>query len=130
MNKPLFWRVVARGLAAGGVYVVLWVVLLHTLFTGEILEGLIWAAFFSCMALCAWILLWDGSRGWGWSFLLAVIGSFAVNMALFFCRRAAPFLFGAGEMPEFGGLLVLWLLLRMILVKALTAALLLIAMKR
>ncbi len=89
-------RVLIKGLLAGGVYVLLWILVLRYLFVHALQDGaMVVILLLGTYSICR-LLLINGVEGWGWSYCVYVLFSFFLNLILFFHPQTAAFLHGLG----------------------------------
>ncbi len=119
-------RVLGKGLMAGGVYVLLWILVVRGHYVWAFPPSALIAILVVGILPVCLILLHGGLSGWGWSYVIAVLFSFFLYYFLSYNAVIAPFFYGPSglENPDWYSLLSLFLF--MAASKALTLLLMVI----
>ena len=77
-------RVLVKGLLTGGIYVLLWILVVRGYYVWMFSESAIITIIFIGAVPVYYLLSHGGTKGWGWSYAIAVLLSFFCNFQITF----------------------------------------------
>ena len=119
-------RVLGKGLMAGGVYVLLWILVVRGHYVWRFSDSVCISLFFIGAVPVYFLLLRGEAKGWGWSYIIAVLLSFFCNFIISFYPVIDRLLYGPGGLADMGVVLIILFWLFMAASKALTLLLMVI----